>query len=302
MSSSVSAPSIDKCANCGKGEENCSKLQKCGACLSVKYCSKECQAAHRKQHKQECKKRAAEIYDEQLFREHPPLEECPICMLPLSFENQTSIFKSCCGKLICDGCVYAMKMSERKDLCAFCRMPKATSEEEEITRLNKLMDKGNGEAFQSLGGYYGQGLFGLPQDWEKAAELWLKAGELGCAFGYYNLGVNYSHGLGVEVDLKKAKQLYELAAISGHIMARHNLGALESRAGNEHRAMKHMMISARAGYKKSLDYVKAGYMDGFITKVEYANTIRAFHERQQEMKSDMRDKAAVYMRNRALEE
>ena len=30
---------------------------------------------------------------------------------------------------------------------------------------------------------------GLPQDEQKANELWLKAGELGCASGYYNLAV-----------------------------------------------------------------------------------------------------------------
>ena len=31
-----------------------------------------------------------------------------------------------------------------------------------------------------------------------------------------------------------------------------------------------------------------------VTKDEYAKTLRAYHERQQEMKSDERDKAAAY--------
>jgi len=51
---------IDMCANCGKGEEHSNKLKTCTACLSVKYCSRDCQAAHRKQHKKACKQRAAE--------------------------------------------------------------------------------------------------------------------------------------------------------------------------------------------------------------------------------------------------
>jgi len=37
-------------------------------------------------------------------------------------------------------------MSEGKDLCAFCRTPPIVSEEEEIERVNKLVDKGNAEA------------------------------------------------------------------------------------------------------------------------------------------------------------
>lgn len=65
----------------------------------VKYCNRECQIAHRKQHKKACKKRAAELYDEKLFADPPPPEECPICMLPLPLGSQTTV-NSCCGKTI----------------------------------------------------------------------------------------------------------------------------------------------------------------------------------------------------------
>ena len=55
--------------------------------------------------------------------------------------------------------------------------------------------------------------------------------------------------------------------------------------------MKHFILSARAGDKQSLDYVKDGFMDGIVTKDEYANTLRAHQERHDEMKSDGRDRA-----------
>jgi len=42
-----------------------------------------------------------------------------------------------------------------------------------------------------------------------------------------------------------------------------------------------------------LDNVKRGYKYGLITKDEYADTLRFYHERQKEMKSDERDKAAA---------
>ena len=58
---------------------------------------------------------------------------------------------------------------------------------------------------------------------------------------------------------------------------------------------KHFIIAANAGYKKSLDKVKGGYMKGCVTKDEYANTLRAYQSREDEMKSDERDKARAHI-------
>ena len=38
------------------------------------------------------------------------------------------------------------------------------------------------------------GIFGMPQDRAKTNELYLKAGELGCAVAYYNLGSAVQEG------------------------------------------------------------------------------------------------------------
>ena len=131
----------------------------------------------------------------------------------------------------------------------------------------------------------------MRQDMTKANELWLKAGDLGCANAYNNLGNSYYAGRGVEIDMKKAKHYYELAAMNGHIKARYNLGCMEGNAGDNHRAMNHFIISARAGHKYSLDGVKYGYTKGHVTKEEYANTLREYQKSQDEMKSKARDKA-----------
>ena len=158
------------------------------------------------------------------------------------------------------------------------------------------MKAGNAYAFFVLGGYYEDGEMGMPQDITKANELYQKAGELGCAKGYCNLGVHYYIGRGVDVDKKKAKHYYELAAMSGCVQASHNLGYMEKEAGNYHRAIKHFILSARAGCKESLDAVKKGFTNGIVTKDEYANTLRAYQSRQDETKSDARDKAAAQLR------
>ena len=85
-----------------------------------------------------------------------------------------------------------------------------------------------------------------------------------------------------------AMHYWELAAMSGHVQARHNIGNLEGRAGNEQRAFKHLMIAARSGARESLEEIKIGFMRGMVTKEEYENTLRLHHERQKEMKSEDR--------------
>ena len=129
-----------------------------------------------------------------------------------------------------------------------------------------------------------------------------RAGELGCAEAYFNLGNSYDRGLGVEIDAKKAKYFWELGAMNGNLNARYNLGCLEGDDGNDYRALKHFILSARAGYKKSLNVVKEGFMDGIVTKDEYANTLRAYQERQNEMKSDDRDRARAYINNGVMDD
>ena len=65
----------------------------------------------------------------------------------------------------------------------------------------------------------------------------------------------------------------------------------------EHRAMKHFILSARAGDNDSLDEVKDGYVNGIVTKDEYANTLGAYQQRQNQMKSDDREKALANIYN-----
>jgi hypothetical protein len=197
------------CANCGKGEESSDGLKACTACKLVKYCNRDCQIAHRPQHKKACKKRAAELYDEKLFKQPPPAEDCPICILPLPPLHTGFKYRSCCGKRICSGCIYAVKIRDGGvGLCPFCRTPSPTSEEL-VEQYNKRAELGDDEAIRNLGCCYADGDYGLTQDRAKALELWHQAGELGNTKSYYSIGVAYSNGNGVRRDEKKAKYYYE---------------------------------------------------------------------------------------------
>ena len=202
-------------------------------------------------------------------------------MLPLPLAADQAFFHPCCGKRICNGCEDAITEKEGADtLCAFCRTPYARSNEEQVERLKKLMKKGNADAFYNFAGCYAQGGLGMPQDWLKANELYLKAGELGCAEAYFNLGRVYENGEGVEIDKKKAMHFFELAAMNGNIKARYSLGFFEGQAGNYQRAYKHFILAAKFGHEGSLEMVTIGFRKGRVTKDDYESTLRAYHESQ----------------------
>ena len=140
-----------ECAACGK-EGDGDSMNTCNKCDLVKYCNAACKKKHKSKHKKKCERRVAELYDEKLFREPPPREECPICMLPLPLAADQITFFTCCGKYICSGCIVAMEEREGAKLCPFCRTPCAKSDEEYFEKLNKLMEKGNADAYNQLAG------------------------------------------------------------------------------------------------------------------------------------------------------
>src|SRR5210317_2467041 len=108
MSSLADANDMN-CAACGEGGVG---LKTCTACKMVKYCNASCQRVHWPKHKKECKKRAAEIHDEALFKQPPPREECDICMLPLPINAEEQRYQACCGKVLCMGCIHAAWMAD----------------------------------------------------------------------------------------------------------------------------------------------------------------------------------------------
>ena len=284
------------CANCGKGEEDNVALKNCVACKMIKYCSRDCQKAHRPQHKKECRKRAAELHDDALFKQPPKDEDCPICFLRMPSLSTGHRYQTCCGKHICSGCFYAganMDGNAADQLCPFCRAPAPETEEEAIQKVRKRVEMGDAEAILKLGCYYAEGQFNMPQDREKALELWHRSADLGNANSYYNIGSAYFDGEGVERDEKKAKHYWELAAMRGDEHARYNLGCSEGRAGNIERALKHFMIAVESGYHDSLTTIKKQYTFGLATNDDYEKALQAYQSYLSEIKSDDRDIAAA---------
>ena len=291
------------CANCGKEGSDVNNI--CNKCKQVKYCNAVCKKKHRHKHKKECDEhqrraaeRAAELHDIELFKQPPPQEEdCPICFILLPSLESGRRYKSCCGKVICCGCMNAPvydnqgKVVDKK--CPFCRIPFPASDEESRERLMERCEAGDAIAIHDAGCCYREGIRGFPQDMNKAVELFHRAGELGNAIAYNNIGSAYLYGVGVEVDEKKANHCYEQAAMRGYVKARHNLGIMEEITGNVDRALKHYMIAVRGGSNDSLKKIKQFYTDGFATKEDYTKALQSFQEYLGEIRSKPRDEAAA---------
>ncbi len=278
------------CASCGKSAVDDIKLKFCTACKLVKYCSVECQKNHRKQHKKACKKRAAEIRDNELFTQpdESHLGECPICCLPLPLDNSKWAMNSCCSKYICKGCSHANFMREMEQglehKCPFCREPVPTSEEEAAQKDVERVKANDPYALFQMGSkHYKEGDYGA------AFEYWTTAAELGNVEAHYNLSLMYHEGNGVEKDPKREIHHLEEAAIGGNHLARHNLGVEELEIGRYERAKKHLIIAANLGYDKALEVLKEGFAQGFVSKEDYEVALRGHQAAVDATKSEQRD-------------
>ena len=291
------------CANCGK--EGSDVTNTCNKCKMVMYCNASCKKKHRSKHKKHCERIVAELHDEKLFKQPPPQEDCPICMIRLPTVETETTYMACCGKSICNGCIYAVQVRAIKagrredDVCPFCRSPPPSSDGDLLKRFEKRIDLNDARALHNLGVKYYEGTNGLPQNLAKALELWHRAAELGFASSYSSIGNFYDIGHGIERNTKKATHYWELAAMAGHLHARHNLGVIEARAGNMDKALKHFMIAVKDGGVKdanadSLENIKQFYMEGHATKEDYTNALRSYQAYVDEIKSDQRDKAAAF--------
>ena len=152
------------------------------------------------------------ISDEELFKQPPPNEDCPICLLCLPTLASGSTYYACCGKIICSGCNYApvydnlgKEIIEEK--CPFCRTPPPNSDEEYNELLQKRVELDDTHAIFKIGCKYRDGEFGLPQDYNKAFKLFVRAGDLGHAKAYCNIGYAYSNGEGAEILLIRRRRI-----------------------------------------------------------------------------------------------
>ena len=260
------------------------------ACKLVKYCSVDCQKNHRPRHKKECKKRAIEIRDNELFTQPDGSHygDCPICFLPMPLESHRSVKLPCCLKEVCIGCTYANELRELNEglehRCTLCRNPTSKLKEEGQKNIMERVKANDPAAIRHLGNqHFDKREYGI------AYEHWTKAAQLGDIEAHNLLSNLYREGKGVGKDMKKEVYHMETAAIGGHAPARHNLGCYEVQNGNIERAVKHFLISANLGYDRSVGAIRELHTRGSVSKEVYAKALRAYQDAVDATKSSQRE-------------
>jgi hypothetical protein len=244
----------------------------------------------------------AEMRDELLFKqpESSCWGDCPICCLPLPLDQQKFGVMACCSKMICYGCSHANKLRQlgllipQEPSCAFCREPLPTTKGEIDTMLMKRVEKNDPVAMTQMGGM-------RDREWnyKSAFEYYTKAAELGDAKAHYNLSVMHRLGKGVEKDEKKEVYHLEVAAIGGHVSARHNLGCHEERYGRMERAVKHWIIAAHMGLDESLKALWEYHAKGLVKKDDLTATLHAHQAAVDATKSPQREEAKKVFERKA---
>ena len=100
--------SVPKHAECGdKAEIPSNKKVGTSCAQKVKHCNIDASGS-RNTVSEDIEKNI--IPDDILFQDPPPKEDCPLCMQPMPrIDNLSGVkqtyYQSCCGKLLCSGCV-----------------------------------------------------------------------------------------------------------------------------------------------------------------------------------------------------
>ena len=235
-----------------------------------------------------------ETADIDLFAPLKEREECPICMIPLPFGEREIIFMVCCGKRICMGCVNKQKMTDTKNKvpmhkmkCAFCCQQEPKNQ---VKALKKLIKKNNPDALMQMGVRYALGDETMQSN-TKSLEMVIRAAELGHAPAYAIIGDYYRDGIAVEEDFSKAAAFWEIAAKKGSIYAHHQVAVFHQINGNVNKAIDHLKVTASVGDQESMDKLMKMYKENVLSKDELTQTLRAFQNSNNGMKSKDRDEA-----------
>mmetsp|Transcript_17015 Transcript_17015/g.29288 ORF Transcript_17015/g.29288 Transcript_17015/m.29288 type:complete len:294 (-) Transcript_17015:118-999(-) len=222
----------------------------------------------------------------------PSREECPTCSHPLPIdERMETLYWTCCGKTMCCGCCREQILLGG-EACPFCGDANIHGKRESLEQRFKLANSGNHKAICDIACFYCIGDFGLKRDLKKGFTWYHRAVDAGSALAALILAQSYKDGDVVEKDVAKSLEFLHKAADLGAPHAFEKLGIHFMEEGDDDNGMLYLRKAVMCGLSEDylLKLLRYGFKSGFITEVEYTNTLRQNHEAANEMKTDLRER------------
>lgn len=253
--------------------------------------------------------------------------DCPICYHRLPIKEAEHVYHSCCGQVICNGCVVGKQRTllkesqpQFKDLgriiegttpeeeqfrlieehgnniyvCPYCRTPPPDDEQEFLQRLYDRIEIRNDRdytiAVSTLGYYHEHGHHGLPQNLTKAEELYKKAYDLDDPGAAWNLSCLYRDHYS---DQKEKEMEYLLRGeMLGHYKCIQFLSKCAHDSGNLEEFTRLWMKVVCLGADTSI--LLDCYRVNLLSKDDLATTLRANQAVKNEVETKRRDFANRY--------
>jgi hypothetical protein len=178
---------------------------------------------------------------------------CSICFEDVSMLDIDTFFRcSQCSKVIHMKCgmqlVGTKGLSyETRNSCPMCRTPIVPEgSKEHIERLQRWLKRNRSWAQFGLGCLYDQGL-GVKKDLKRAGELYKLAADQGHHSAQFNLGLMYAKGVGVIQSETLAFKYYQLSAIQGYANAQSSVGLYYAKG----KGVKHSLTKATEWWTKA---------------------------------------------------
>ena len=238
--------------------------------------------------------------------ERPQQDECPLCMITLPPHESECLYLTCCGKTVCWGCAFygmvgvhvrnGRDLSEAMELgeiCPFCRESHVRAYK---SVMNRAEDRQHEAMFQ-VGMY---GLKGKNSHTVNEAEgmKWLQvAVEAGSGKAAFQLGRWYFGGEFVDHDIEKALGYFRKGAELGYTPSFHIMGLILLEDGEIEEGMLNFRKAAIGGVSNSGLFIalRYGFSKGYITKEEYALTLRKNQAICDELNSEGRQKFRLFL-------
>ena len=240
----------------------------------------------------------------------PEREECPICFIMMPIDARERTFRSCCGVVICNGCIVSQGISslegegnendpiDEATTCPFCRSTQPPDDRCGFEEAMELAKNGRPQAIAYIGRITFDGVQGVRQDKAKGIRWFHRASKAGSPTAAYNLGTCYMRGDGIGRNTDKALEYFQLAANRGEVNAFLDRTMLFFLQGDVAKACLNLRKAIMSGVDmdevqqlRTRDLIRVYYAEGYITKQEYAHTLREHEDACDEMKSDERDRA-----------